>query len=128
MKTIRQSYWMKATPQQVFKALTDPKTIQKWSGAPAEMNASPGGFFSMMGGQIHGTNVEIVRNKKLVQDWTAGNWPEASRVTFTLAPTPKGTRVNLLHEGVPNAAFKSIDKGWDASYLGVMRRVFAAKR
>ena len=126
MKTITLSYAMKASPKQVFAALTDPAIIQKWSGAPAEMDANVGTKFSMFGGGILGANLEVVPNQKLVQEWGPPGWEKPSKVTFTLVPAAAGTNVELLHEGVPDEAHDTINSGWDTSYLGQMQKMFAA--
>ena len=125
MKSIAQTYSMNASPEKVFAALTDPALIKTWSGAPAEMDAKAGTKFSMFGGQIHGSNLEVVPNKKLVQAWVAGDWEKPSTVTFTLTPTAAGTKVDLQHEGVPDSAHDSISSGWDTNYLGQMQKMFA---
>ena len=126
MKSITQTYQMKATPAQVFAALTDPKIIEQWSGAPAQMDARVGTQFVLFGGHIRGSNLEAVPGQKLVQAWTAGDWPQPSTVTFTLVPDAGGTRVELQHTGVPDDAHDSIDSGWDKSYLGQMQKMFEA--
>ena len=40
---------MKAGPAKVFKALTDPKIIEKWSGSKAKMSAKKGAKFEIWG-------------------------------------------------------------------------------
>ena len=127
MNVISQTYLMKAKPSEVFAALTDPQIIQKWSGAPAQMDDKVGTKFALFGGQIHGTNLESVPNQKLVQAWKAGDWEKPSTVTFTLVPAPEGTKVELQHAGVPEAAQAHISEGWDTNYLGKMRKMFSGE-
>jgi uncharacterized protein YndB with AHSA1/START domain len=127
MQVITQTYLMKAKPAEVFAALTDPLIIQKWSGAPAQMDAQIGTKFALFGGQIHGANLESVPGKKLVQAWTAGDWPKPSTVTFTLVPTPEGTNVELQHAGVPDDSHGHISEGWNTNYLGKMQTMFAGR-
>ena len=69
MPTIEQSYEMNATPEQVFEALVNADIIQDWSGDEAKMVPEVGDKFSLWGGQMFGTNLEVVKNKKLVQEW-----------------------------------------------------------
>jgi uncharacterized protein YndB with AHSA1/START domain len=125
MKPITQTYKMKATPAEVFEALTNPAIIQKWSGAPATMNSQVGTEFSLFDGNIHGTNLEVVPNQKLVQGWYAGEWEKPSKVTFTLVPVEEETKVELLHEDVPVDEIKKISEGWSGFYLGQMQKMFA---
>jgi len=127
MKTIKQTYSMKATAKAIFDALTNPEVIEVWSGTPAEMNKIEGEKFSLWGGEIHGTNLEFVENKKIVQEWYGGKWDKPSKVTFTLTEENDETTVELLHEDVPDNSHGSIDDGWRTYYLGPMKEMFAGK-
>ena len=61
MKTIRQHYFINATPEEVFSAITNPFTIELWSGYPARMEAKEGTEFSIFDGDIAGRNIKITR-------------------------------------------------------------------
>jgi activator of HSP90 ATPase len=124
-KPITQTYEVKASPTEVFDALTNADTIQKWSGAPAQIEAQAGTEFSLFGDNILGKNVEIVPNQKIVQDWREKSWETSSKVTFTLAPKNGGTTVELLHEDVPEAARETISQGWQEFYMGQIQKMFA---
>ena len=119
---------MDATPEQVFDALVNPEVIQVWSCDEAKMSAEVGGDFMLWGGQMFGKNLEVVKNKKLVQEWCYDQWEAPSKVTFTLKPKGRKTIVELLHEDVPERSLKSIDEGWDAYYLGAMKEMFEDKK
>ena len=128
MPTIKQSYEMDATPEEVFEALVDSEIIQVWSRDEAKMSREVGGNFVLWGGQMFGTNLEIIKNKKLVQEWCYDQWEKPSRVTFTIKSKGKKTIVELLHEDVPEKSVKSITDGWDSYYLGSMKDMFAEKK
>ena len=101
MPTIEQTYEINASAEKVFEALTNADIIQNWSGDEVKMSASVGDNFSLWGGQMFGTNLEVVKNKKLVQEWCYDQWEQPSKVTFTLKAKGKSTIVELLHEDVP---------------------------
>jgi len=124
MPTIEQKYEMNATPEEVFDALVNPDKIQHWSGDEAKMSPEVGGSFVLWGGQMFGTNIEVVKNKKLVQEWCYDQWEAPSKVTFTIRAKGKKTIVELVHEDVPEKSLKSIDEGWDSYYLGAMKDMF----
>jgi activator of HSP90 ATPase len=124
MPTIQKTYEMNATPEEVFEALVNPELIQNWSGDEAQMSANVGGTFSLWGGQMFGVNLEVVKNKKLVQEWSYEQWADASKVTFTIKTKGKKTIVELIHEDVPEKSVNSISDGWDAYYLGAMQLMF----
>ena len=125
MKPISQTYEMKATPAEVFEALTNPEVIKKWAGGPAQMDNQVGTKFSLFGGGAHGTNLEVIPNQKLVQEWYAEEWTKPSKVSFTLVPTGAGTILELLHEDVPEAEIQKISEGWNQYYLGQIQKMFA---
>jgi activator of HSP90 ATPase len=128
MPTIEQTYEMNASPEQVFDALVNADTIQNWSEDEVKMNAEVGAAFSLWGGQMFGTNLEVVKNKKLVQEWCYDQWEKPSKVTFTIKAKGKKTIVDLLHEEVPEKSVNSIADGWDAYYLGAIKRMFEEKK
>jgi activator of HSP90 ATPase len=73
---------------------------------------------------MFGTNLEVIPNKKIVQEWCYENWTTPSKVTFTIKAKGKGSVVTLIHEDVPEESFKSISEGWDLYYLGAIRDMF----
>ena len=119
---------MDASPEQVFEALVNSEIIQNWSGDEAKMSREVGGEFKLWGGQMFGTNLEVIKNKKLVQEWSYDQWEAPSRVTFTIKAKGKKTIVDLLHEDVPEKSVKSIDAGWDEYYLGSIKKMFEEKK
>lgn len=127
MKTIKQSYLINASVQDVWQALTNPVIIDKWGGGPAQMDDNVGTKFTLWGGDIHGKNIKVVKNKKLVQDWFSGKWEKPSRVKFTLIEKGDKTAVNLLHEDVPDNEAKDIDEGWKIYYLGPLKKFLENK-
>lgn len=124
MPTIQKTYEMNATPEEVFEALINPDLIQNWSRDEAKMSVEVGGTFSLWGGQMFGINLEVVKNKRLVQEWSYDQWKEPSKVTFTIKAKGKKTVVDLLQENVPEKSVSSISDGWDSYYLGAMQEMF----
>ena len=123
MKTIRQEYQIKAPVEKVWEALTVPAVIEKWGGGPSKMVAEELSEFELWGGDIHGKNIEVVENKKLVQDWYSGDWEKPSRAIFTLIPKDDGTLITLVHENVPDEEEKDIAYGWNRYYLGQIKKL-----
>ena len=83
----------------------------------------------MYGGYATGENLELVKNKRIVQSWRASDFPKGheSRITITLARAGAGTRLTLTHSGVPTANAKDIAEGWRAFYWTPMKALFAKK-
>jgi uncharacterized protein YndB with AHSA1/START domain len=120
MKSFKKYYAIPAPPETVFLGLTNPLTIQLWTGEPAIMSTEPGSEFSLWDGSITGTNLEFEAGKKIVQQWNFGEQPEPSIVTIKLHPTPGGTSVELNHTNIPDEAYADITEGWSEAYFGAL--------
>ena len=53
MKDFKKYYRILATPEEVYIALTNPLTIELWTGETAEMSTEPGSEFSMWEGKCN---------------------------------------------------------------------------
>ena len=127
MKDFKKYYHLDASPEEVYIALTNPLTIELWTGEPAEMSTEPGSEFSLWEGSITGKNLEFEEGKKLVQQWYFDGEPEESVVTIKLHPDKGGTSVELKHTNIPDEAFTDIAEGWDSSYFGALADFFQAE-
>ncbi len=121
MKTIVQEYEINAPIEKVWEALINPEEIEKWGGGPAKMEALEGTKFSLWGGDVYGTNIEVELYKKLVQEWYGGKWEEPSILTFKLQKAGNTTKIGLLHENVPDGEYKDIEQGWKDYYMGPLK-------
>lgn len=120
MKSLSQTYEIKATPEAIWSALTDPEQIEAWGAGPATMSENIGKF-SIWGGDIYGENTKVVKNKVLVQNWLAGAWDEPSVVEIILDEHGKGTTVTLNHSNIPDEEFDSIESGWQNFYFSPLK-------
>ena len=120
MKDFKKYYIISAEPDQVYLALTNPLTIQLWSGEPAEMSDQPESEFSLWDGSIVGRNLEFVKDKVIRQQWYFGDQQESSIVTIKLHPHEKGTSVELRHTNIPDESYDEITTGWDETYFAAL--------
>ena len=93
MKTIRQKHHIPALPEEVFIALTNPFTIELWTGYPAEMSIVPGSEFSLFEGDIVGKNLQFKASELIKQQWYFEGEEKDSIVTLRLKPEKKNTIV-----------------------------------
>ena len=118
MKDFKKYYIIPAEPEIVYAALTNPLTLQAWTGDEAEMSTEPGSEFSLFDGNIVGKNLEFEEGKKLVQQWYFGEQEEPSIVTIKLHPHKFGTSAELRHTNIPDHDYNDITEGWDEAYFG----------
>lgn len=127
MKAIRQTYHIRASIEEVWKGLVDPKYIESWGGGPAKMSDKVGSQFSLWGGDIYGKNIEVIANKKLVQEWFGGKWDKPSIATFALSSKNDQTTIEFTHVDVPESEYKDIEQGWKDYYLGPLKDYLESK-
>ena len=124
MKTFKKTFTINAEPSDVYSALTNPYTIELWSGYPAQMSTEPGSEFSLWEGDITGMNIEFIQDKKLVQEWYFGDQKEKSLVNITITPDREFSKVTVEHSNIPDADFNDIAEGWREYYIGAIISFF----
>jgi uncharacterized protein YndB with AHSA1/START domain len=93
-------------PEKVWRALTDPKLLAEWLLPVVEqrLDLEPGAAFTLKtdpypgwDGTVSCRFIEIEPQRKLRYAWTVPFLDTV--VTFTLAPTPSGTRLSVVQSG-----------------------------
>jgi activator of HSP90 ATPase len=125
VKDLKKYYLIPATPDEIYMALTNPITLELWTGETAVMSTEPGSEFSLWESSIVGKNIEFEDGKKIVQQWYFDGQPEDSIVTIKLHPDKQGTSVELRHTNIPDADFNDIAEGWNDSYFGNLADFFS---
>ncbi|MCG7856572.1 SRPBCC domain-containing protein [Flavihumibacter sediminis] len=121
MKDFKKYYIIPAPPVELYAALTNPATMQLWTGAPAIMSTEPGSEFSMWDDNIAGKNLEFEEGKKIVQQWYFGEEEETpSIVTIKLHEHAQGSSVELRHTNIPDEAYDDITEGWTDVYFAAL--------
>ena len=124
-KTIRQSATFRASPHAVYEMLMDSRKHAKFTGEKASISRKVGGKFTAYAGYINGVNLDLLRDKKIVQSWRGTDWPEGhySRVTFSFEKVKDGTKLTFRQSGVPEKHYKDINQGWRDYYWMPMRQM-----
>ena len=89
------------------------------TGASANISPIEGGRYSAHDNYIKGKNLQLVKNKLIVQTWRASNWDKNNvDSTFIICIEQKGNDVILYatHANVPDNEFESLKKGWHEFY------------
>lgn len=108
-------------PEVVFAMFVDPLRLVRWIGLNAEVEPRPGGIFrfEVVPGQFcEGHYLVVEPPQRLVFTW---GWtdpamalpPDCSSVEVTLYPEGAGTRLRLVHTGLPAGGGRLLhDDGW----------------
>jgi len=124
MKTFSKSFRINAGTDDVYSALTNPVTIELWSGYPAVMSEEPGSEFSLWEGDITGRNIEFIPGRKVVQEWYFGDQEEKSIVTITIRAEGGNSVVTVEQTNIPDDDFADIAEGWREYYIGAIISLF----
>ncbi len=124
MKSFKKKFIINADPSDIYAALTNPFTIELWSGYKAVMNEETGSEFSLWEGDIEGKNIEFIRGRKIVQEWYFGDQPEKSIVTISIKPVKNFSEVTVEHTNIPDESYENISLGWNEYYFGAIQNFF----
>jgi uncharacterized protein YndB with AHSA1/START domain len=124
MKDFKKYFYIQSPPEEVYIALTNPVTIQLWTGEPAEMSTEPGSEFSLWDGSIAGKNLKFDPGKMIMQQWYFGEHDKESIVTITLHTKGVGTSAELVHSNIPDEDYEDIVDGWIHSYFGSLQEFY----
>ena len=117
---------IEATPETVFEFFVDPAKLIRWLAVEATLDPRPGGVCRQVhtgAGPEHrqyymeGEFLEVDAPKRVVFTWGFSNpdavvRPGGSTVEVTLSPIDTGTRVRLVHRGLPADAVADHSGGW----------------
>jgi uncharacterized protein YndB with AHSA1/START domain len=91
-------------PQKVWRALTDPALLAEWLLPVLDLKLEPGAAFTLRtqsypgwDGTVNCRVVEVEPQRRLTCTWSVPFLETV--VTFTLTPTPSGTRLLLVQSG-----------------------------
>lgn len=138
-KAIHQDVVFTASPERVYRALTDPEQFDKvvlasgalqamgLSNTPGQISAAPGGTFSIFGGYITGRHIDLSPGERIIQAWRAGSWAPHiySIARFEFTEHPEGVKLSFDQTGFPNGEALSLATGWRKHYWEPLSKVLA---
>jgi activator of HSP90 ATPase len=120
-ETITQKIVFKnAKASELYSMFLDSRHHTKLTGNnPAKISAKEGAKFSAHGGYCFGKNLELIKDKLIVQSWRESGWKKNDMdSTFILSFKQKKNDVLLamVHANIPNNRVKGIKEGWTEFY------------
>jgi activator of HSP90 ATPase len=107
----------------VFELYMDAKKHAAFTSSPAQITRKVGDRFRLYDDYITGKNLEIIKDKRIVQLWKASDWPAGhySKVSFELEPVGKKTRLVFVQSDIPEGFYTEIKQGWIDFYWKPMK-------
>ncbi len=120
-KTVTKERFIKATPERIFKALTEKQELERWFMQEADIELKPGGTIHTdwaPGMGEHGKVKEVKPSQLFSFTWEGAFSPTPTILTFELRAEKDGTQLTFTHSGIGEGegweAYATIDKAWDA--------------
>jgi activator of HSP90 ATPase len=118
----------KVKPIKIYNAWLDSKIHGQIIGSSAEIDSKLNGKFDIWDGYITGKTIELVKNKRIVQEWRTTEFPadsENSILELNFEETKKGTRLLLKHSKIPDGQADEYKEGWIEYYFKPMKEYFS---
>jgi activator of HSP90 ATPase len=128
VRTITQKVVVHAPPDEVYAAFVNPRKHAAFTNSPATGSARVGGTFTAWDGCISGVPRQLVKGKKIVQEWQTTEWPEGaepSRLELTFTAAKGGTEIHMAHSNVPAEQAESYRRGWKDYYWTPLKTYFS---
>jgi uncharacterized protein YndB with AHSA1/START domain len=128
----RDSIFIDAEPAFVFEYFTRPEALVRWMGDRAVLDPRPGGEFTLYFDDrcVEGRYVELDPPRRLVITWGRRGSrempPFSSTLEVSFEAEGSGTRVRIVHQGLPESEAPRHALGW-RHYLGRLRLVCEGK-
>lgn len=126
-ESLRMEDFFSVSPETLYTSWLESETHSAMTGAEAKIDPKVGGAFTAWDGYIEGKNIELVPNKKIVQEWRTTEFAdddENSRLEILLEPEEGGTKLTLIHTHIPEGQKESYEQGWNDYYFQPMKEFF----
>ena len=129
MRTITQAILFRgAQPALLYETyLNAGKHAESIGGAKVTISDEIGADFSIYGHYIKGKNIDLIKNKLIVQRWRAADWDEDeldSIVSIQLKGQEDGTLLVLVHANIPIKNLLDIKRHWEDFYWKKWKKYF----
>lgn len=127
-ETIKLSATISAKPSAIYNALLDATKHTEITGSKAIIEPTVGSKFNIHKGYIKGVNLELVRNKRIVQSWITKEFPKGvlpSIVIMNFEAIETGTKLTITHLEIPDDQGKMYKDGWKEYYIVPLKKYFS---
>jgi activator of HSP90 ATPase len=131
-KTITQKIVFKnTTAKELYDLYMNEKKHSEITGGPVKITNKVGAGYSVYDGYITGKNLELIKDRLIVQTWKGSDWNKDDiESIFILKFEPKGKNVvvKMIHANIPSKQVEGIKKGWDDYYWEPWKKYLENKK
>ncbi|MBL4646473.1 MAG: SRPBCC domain-containing protein [Rhizobiales bacterium] len=124
--SIHQEVFLNASPQEVYQSFMDDARHSAFTQMASTISTEPGGMVSMHDGQIVGRNIELEKDRKIVQAWRVAGWEDGvyTLLKIVLSAHDGGTKIVLDQTGCPEGMSEHLASGWHQRYWEPLKAHF----
>jgi activator of HSP90 ATPase len=128
--TIRETITIDARPHDVYEMLMDETKHAQLTRGSACISREIGGTISTNNGYSNGRVIELVPGSKIVQSWSAADWPKhlSSTITINLFFISGKTKLSFVQQGVPAHQYEDIKSWWRDHYWHPIKNILETGR
>jgi activator of HSP90 ATPase len=115
-----------ASPAEVYEAWLNSELHSEMTGGEANVSDQVGDSFDAWDGYISGSNIELEKNKHILQKWRTTEFTEEeedSIIEIQFAPVGSDTEITLIHSNLPEHG-EQYRSGWEEHYFVPMKSYF----
>ncbi|MEO5891923.1 MAG: SRPBCC domain-containing protein [Ferruginibacter sp.] len=131
LKTITQEiFFPNVNAATLFELYTNQAKHIEVTRAPAIITDKLGEPFNLYNGFCFGENIELKKNRLIIQSWRTDKWPDGvddSIVVIRLIEEGKDTYLYLTHADLPEEMAESLSNGWKEFYWDKWKNYLAIK-
>jgi activator of HSP90 ATPase len=113
--------------KRLYLAWLSGKEHSAFTGSPAKVIAKKGGVFSAWDGYISGKTIKMEPYHQITQIWRTTEFPADapdSTLEILIDKVKDGSKLTLVHRGIPNGKAGEYKKGWKDFYFSPMKKYF----
>ena len=127
MSSLKQTKEFFCSADDLFRCLTHPDFIARWTGASSIMNISKiGSEFALFGGNIQGQLKAVEAPSFLKMKWRTSDWPSEhfSTVSISIKQQSSSTILELEQHDIPSGDLPRTEENWNKRYWNPIMAVF----
>jgi activator of HSP90 ATPase len=113
--------------QKVYTAWLSSKQHTEMTKSKAAISSKVGGKFKTGDGYIGGKNIELIKDKRIIQTWRTIEFAESdldSLLVVDFEDVSGGCKVTITHSQIPKGQSRNYKQGWIDYYLLPMKAYF----
>ncbi len=111
----------------LYEAWLDSKQHSAFTGSKAKINSKIGGTYTAWDKYISGKTIMLQPYSRIVQSWRTTEFHDSypdSTVEILFEKSANGTKLTIVHSGIPKGDGKKYKDGWKEFYIEPMKAYF----